>query len=255
MEKTQLGPQLRHLNPDPAGSGCVLAPKPATRIVLLRVTLGDAASSCLAFIRERRLGLSDEDREQFDRLLSEVRQGEPGALDRLVPLVYNELEGLARAQRLKWQGQVSVQTTSLLHEAYVRLAGQQSPNWKDRTHFMAVAATAMRQILIDHARRRNAKKRGGDQKQVNFDELEAFFSSPSQRLEARDAVLMVLDDCLAKLGEMNERSVRIVECRFFAGMTIAETAEALEISPATVNRSWNTARAWLYRELRDGLEA
>ena len=188
-------------------------------------------------------------------LLSRVRDGDSGALDRLIPLVYDELEELARVQRRRWHGSVSVHTGSLLNEAYIRLAGQESPQWRDRAHFMAVAATAMRQILIDHARRRGAKKRGGDRRKINFDELEGLIGSTSPELEIRDDVLLMLDECLARLAEENERHVQIVECRFFAGMTIPETAEALGVSPATVKRGWAVAQAWLYREMQGGGEA
>jgi RNA polymerase sigma factor (TIGR02999 family) len=193
------------------------------------------------------------DQEAFNDLLSRVQDGDREALNRLVPLVYEELQELARVQRRRWQGSLSVQTTSLLHEAYVRLAGQEAPRWTDRAHFMAVAATAMRQILIDHARRRSARKRGGDRKKVSLDEFEAILASASPSLEARDEVIVVLDECLAELRKVDARAVRIVECRFFAGMTIAEAAEALGVSPATVTRSWGTTRAWLYRELRTRL--
>jgi RNA polymerase sigma factor (TIGR02999 family) len=115
---------------------------------------------------------------------------------------------------------------------------------------MAVAATAMRQILIDHARRRGARKRGGDQHKVNFDELENLIGASAPQIDLRDDVLLLLDECLTRLAGENERHVQIVECRFFAGMTIPETAEALGVSPATVKRGWAVAQAWLYREMR-----
>jgi RNA polymerase sigma factor (TIGR02999 family) len=171
-------------------------------------------------------------------------------LDLLVPLVYDELEELARAQRRRWQGSVSVHTGSLLNEAYIRLAAQESPEWSNRAHFMAVAAMAMRQILIGHARRRTAKKRGGGRTPVPFEELEAVISSPEPRLEARDEVLILLDQSLTRLAKERPRAAQIVECRFFAGMTIPETAEALGISPATVKRGWAMAQAWLYEAMR-----
>lgn len=197
--------------------------------------------------------VSTPDHDDFTDLLSRVQEGDRQALNQLVPLVYEELAELARVQRRRWHGEISVQTTSLLHEAYLRLAGQEAPDWNDRAHFMAVAAMAMRQILIDHARRRNAPKRGGDRKKVSLDELEAILGSGSSSLEARDEVIVALDACLGRLNEIDERAVRIVECRFFAGMTIAETAEALGVSPVTITRSWSTTRAWLYRELRTEL--
>ena len=183
-------------------------------------------------------------------LLTRVRDGDSDALDRLIPLVYDELEELARVQRRRWHGSVSVHTGSLLNEAYIRLAGQESPQWRDRAHFMAVAATAMRQILIDHARRRGAQKRGGDRRKVHFDEIQNLIGSSAPEIEVRDDVLLMLDECLARLADESPRQVQIVECRFFAGMTIPETAEALGISPATVKRGWAVAQAWLYREMQ-----
>ncbi|MFV1987712.1 MAG: ECF-type sigma factor [Gemmatimonadota bacterium] len=194
--------------------------------------------------------MDSPDPVKVHELLTQVREGDREALDRLIPLVYDELEELARVQRRRWHGTISVHTGSLLNEAYMRLAGQESPQWRDRAHFMAVAATAMRQILIDHARSRGAKKRGGDQQKINFDELEGLMGAPSPQLELRDDVLLLLDDCLSRLGERNARHMQIVECRFFAGMTIPETAEALGVSPATVKRGWAVAQAWLYREMR-----
>lgn len=199
---------------------------------------------------EGRGPLTPTDPAEVNELLARMRDGDEEALNRLVPLVFDELEELARAQRRRWHGNVSVHTASLLNEAYMRLAGQEAPQWRDRAHFMAVAATAMRQILIDHARRRGARKRGGDRQKVAFEDLENVLGSPSPELDVRDEALILLDDCLARLGEQSPRQVKIVECRFFAGMTIPETAEALGISPATVKRGWAVAQAWLYREMR-----
>lgn len=198
--------------------------------------------------------MSTPEERAFEELLGRVRDGDSEALNELVPLVYGELQELARGQRRRWRGGTPMQTTSLLHEAYMRLAGQEEPEWRDRAHFMAVAATAMRQILIDHARRRSAKKRGGDLRRVDIHEIESLLASPSRELEARDEVLLVLDEALGRLAEINERPVRILECRFFAGMTIPETAEALDVSPATISRGWSMARAWLYRELRGDVD-
>ncbi len=198
--------------------------------------------------------MSTPGQEAFERLLRRVRDGDGDALNELVPLVYGELQEVARAQRRRWRGGAPIQTTSLLHEAYIRLAGQEEPDWQNRAHFLAVAATAMRQILIDHARRRSAKKRGGDRTKIDFDEIEALIASPGQELEARDEALLLLDDAMKRLADVSERPVRILECRFFAGMTIPETAEALGTSPSTVSRGWHMARTWLYRDLRDAVE-
>jgi len=203
---------------------------------------------------QERKRLASSDLSQVHELLARVRDGDGEALNLLVPLVFDELEELARAQRRRWHGNVSVHTASLLNEAYLRLAGQESPQWRDRAHFMAVAATAMRQILIDHARRRGAKKRGGDQTKVTFEEIEEVIGAPTAQLEVRDEILLILDDCLTRLARRQPRQAQIVECRFFAGMTIPETAEAIGISPATVKRGWAVAQAWLYREMQGSRE-
>lgn len=145
---------------------------------------------------------------------------------------------------------MSLNTTGLLHEAYVKMAAQRSPDWRDRSHFMAVACTAMRQVLIDHARRRKAQKRGGGVRNVTFDDIEKLLASSEPGADAHDDALLMLDGCLRGLAERNPRQARVVECRFFGGMTIPEAAEALDISPATVKRDWALAQAWLYREMQ-----
>lgn len=182
-------------------------------------------------------------------LLESARSGDEDAVRQLVPILYQELHSLARVQRAKWRGDLSLNTTGLLHEAYFKIAGQRSPDWRDRSHFMAVACTAMRQVLIDHARRRRAKKRGGGVPNVTFDDLEKLLASDDPRTEAEDDALLLLDHCLDRLAERSSRQARVVECRFFGGLTIPETAEALNISPATVKRDWSMAQAWLYREV------
>jgi len=145
---------------------------------------------------------------------------------------------------------VSLNTTALLHEAYVKIAVQRAPDWRDRSHFMAVACMAMRQVLIDHARRRRAKKRGGGLRNVTFDDMEKLLASSDPRDETQDDALLLLDECLGRLAERSPRQARVVECRFFGGLTIPETGEALDISPATVKRDWAMAQAWLYREIK-----
>lgn len=169
----------------------------------------------------------------------------------LIPMLYQELHSLARAQRSRWHGDMSLNTTGLLHEAYLKIAGQDSPDWRDRSHFMAVACTAMRQVLIDHARKRQAKKRGGGVANVTFDDIEKLLAS-DRRTDSEDGALLMLDDCLTALAERSARQARVVECRFFGGLTIPETAEAMDISPATVKRDWALAQAWLHRELQGG---
>lgn len=184
------------------------------------------------------------------RLLARVREGDDAAFDDLLPLVYDEMRELARAQRRRWEGDETLDTTALVHEAYLRLVDQSAPGWKDRAHFLAVASRAMRHILIDYARRRQAGKRGGDRRRLSLEEIETSLASDQDPADARDEALMALEGALESLEEEDERQSRIVECRFFGGMTIRETAEALGISHATVERGWSAARAWLYRELR-----
>jgi RNA polymerase sigma factor (TIGR02999 family) len=186
------------------------------------------------------------------RRMARIRSGDAAAVDELFALVYDELRGLARAQRRRWEGDHTLNTTVLVHEAYLRLVDQTSPEWRDRAHFMAVAARAMRHILIDYARQRQAQKRGGARERLSLDEIESSLAGGDPS-EARDEALLALDASLERLARESERQSRIVECRFFGGMTIEETAEAVGVSPATVKRAWTAAQAWLYRDLRAAL--
>ena len=186
-------------------------------------------------------------------LLDELRAGNQAAFGELLPLVYDELHRLAERQRRRWTGNETLDTTALVHEAWLRLAGQSAPEWRSHAHFLAVAATAMRQILIDYARRQCAARRGGRRPHVPLHEVEAALQAdPSAG--AGDEILVALDESLGRLKERNERQMRIVECRFFGGMSVEETAEALHISPATVKRGWAMAQAWLYRDLKKVVE-
>lgn len=188
------------------------------------------------------------------RLLRRFSDGDREAFDELVPLVYEELRELARAQRRRRDAAATLNTTALVHEAYLKLVGQEDPEWRDRTHFRAVAATAIRHILIDYARRAKAAKRGGERDRLSLQEVErSLASSGEQVLADEPELLVVLDEALARLAGRSQRQVRIVECRFFAGMTVRETAEALGVSPATVKRGWSMARAWLHREMERAL--
>lgn len=191
------------------------------------------------------------DHETTD-LLARVRAQEPDALDRLFSMVYEELRSLARAQRRRWEGDHTLNTTALVNEAYLRLVDQESPEWRDRAHFLSLAARAMRHILIDYARRRQAQKRGGGAQRFSFHQIEAGLAGDDPGTVADDA-LLALDQSLARLSSISGRQARIVECRFFGGMTVPETAEALGISSATVKRGWAAAKAWLYRDLRQTL--
>lgn len=193
--------------------------------------------------------MTGPDPEYVQDLLARMREGDEGALDELVPLVFAELRELARVQRRRWQGRISLDTTALVNEAYIKLAGQDAPSWQDKAHFMAVAATAMRQILIDHSRRRRAAKRGGGQVPASFDDFASSLAAPDS-IDAQAETLLLLEECLKKLAIRHDRQMRVVECRFFGGMTHRETAAALDVSEATVKRDWAMARTWLYREMK-----
>jgi RNA polymerase sigma factor (TIGR02999 family) len=183
-------------------------------------------------------------------LLRQVRADGRAALDRLFPIVYADLRQLAGARRRRWHGDETLNTTALVHEAYLRLAQQSGPDWRDRAHFFAVASQAMRHVLVDYARRRRTAKRGGEWQRLTLDELESALTGGPDPDAAREYALLALEGALGRLERHNSRHVRIVECRFFGGMTIPETAEALGISASTVTRGWAAAQAWLYRELR-----
>ena len=194
------------------------------------------------------------DQETVTRLLQALRAGKrEAAFDELFALVYRQLHQLAERQRQRWEGDDTLNTTALVHEAYLRLADQSTPQWQNRSHFMAVAATAMRQILLDYAKRKRAAKRGGQHPHVPLHEIEAALQGPGGPGAARSEALIALEESLQRLERHNRRQSQIVECRFFGGMTIRDTAEALGISPASVKRGWTMAQAWLYRDLRQAL--
>src|SRR5215472_8343756 len=174
-------------------------------------------------------------------LLVRWRGGDRAALDSLIPLLYRELRKLARAYLRRERPDHTLQSAALVHEAYVRLAGD-SPNCQNRSHFFGVAARLMREILVDHARHRAAAKRGAGVSDLTLNEA---LSIP----ERQNVDLILLDDALRRLALLDERQCRIVELRFFAGLSIEDTSEALGISAATVSREWMTARVWLRHEL------
>src|SRR5947208_1184669 len=178
-----------------------------------------------------------EPREAVTALLLEWRQGDKDALDRLMPLVYEEIRLVART-RLKADRRHSLQTTALVHEAYVRLVDLNRMTIHSRTHFFAVAARLMRQILVDHARKRLAEKRGGGVTIVGLDDV-----SPAAKPTPID--VLALDEALDHLTSVDARLCRVVELKFFAGLNIDETADALDVSTATVERDWVVAKAWL----------
>ena len=179
---------------------------------------------------------------EVTELLRRWSGGDVAARESLVPLVYDELRRLARYYLASQRSGHTLQSTAIVHEAYLRLAGRDNVHWENRSHFFAVAAQLMRRILVDHARKRNAAKRGGAQLTLLVDEA----VEPSSQ---RELDLVALDDALKALAELDARQSRIVELRFFGGLSIEDTSRLLEISPATVKREWSTARAWLYEEI------
>lgn len=184
-----------------------------------------------------------EMQEDVTRLLREWGNGDPRALDRLTPLVYGELKRLAGRYLRRERPDHTLQSTALVHEAYLRLIDQHSVQWQNRAHFFGVAAQLIRRILVDYARNRNAAKRGAGACKLSLDDV---IEPP--RIE-RGLDLVALDDSLEALTRIDPQQSRIVELRFFAGLSIEETAEVLRISPATVKRDWTAAKAWLYRDL------
>jgi RNA polymerase sigma factor (TIGR02999 family) len=187
--------------------------------------------------------------EDVSRLLDELEQGREQAFDELFSLLYDELRALARGQRRKWAGRETLNTTALVHEAYLKLAAQPSTTWKSKAHFLAAAAKAIRHIMLNYARDQQALKRGGGWQRTSMDPAELRANGDAEGVIAKPEVLISLDDALRRLAGVSERLSRIVECRFFGGMSIEQTAGALNLSTATVTRGWATAQAWLYREL------
>ncbi len=184
-----------------------------------------------------------DDRGELTELLEVWRGGDPEALARLMPLVYGQLRRLAQSYLLKERSDHTLQATALVHEAYLRLADKRRPRWRDREHFFAVAALIMRRILVDHARRRGRLRHGGCTVRVALDPDVAW-------ADAGSVDLLDLDQALNRLAALDGRRARLVELRFFAGLTLEETARVLGVGPATVVRDWRLARAWLYRALR-----
>lgn len=197
--------------------------------------------------------MSDIDQQTVTRLLDELRSGNRQAFSELLPRVYDELHRLAQRQTRQWEGNETLNPTALVHEAYLRLVEQSAPQWLSHPHFLAVASTAMRQIILDYAKRSRAAKRGGGRTPVPLHEVESALRATGDWSESGSAALIALDESLRRLEKHDRRQSRIVECRFFGGMTIEDTAEALGISPATVSRGWAMAQAWLYRDLKQAL--
>ena len=181
---------------------------------------------------------------QITRLLHDWQDGSRDAFERLIPLVYDELHALAARQLAREWRHDRMQTTIVVHEAYLKLFGQREIDWQNRGHFFAIAAHLMRRILVDHARHGLRQKRGGSEAAVPLDEA---LAAPDRPVDAVDA--LDLDRALRKLELLDPDQARIIELRFFGGLTVEETAAALGVSPATIKREWAVAKAWLHREL------
>lgn len=169
--------------------------------------------------------------------------GDRAGLDRLYQSLYDELKRIAHQQRNKWNGQATLNTSVLVNEAYLKLAKLEKPQWRELDHFFAVAATAIRQILINYAEAQSAKKRGGDQVRVTLDDIDL-------RIDMTFDELLAMEQALDRLRQQDERKARVLESRLFLGMSVADTAALLKISAATVKREWKFATTWLYRELK-----
>jgi RNA polymerase sigma factor (TIGR02999 family) len=180
---------------------------------------------------------------QITALIAGLQDGEPEAWDRLLPHVYDELRRIAHAQLRRQRRGHTLNTTALVHEAYFKLVDQTRVPYAERVHFFGIAARAMRQVLIDHARRHATTKRGGGWQRISLDDAQI-------SIEERADMLVALDEALTRLSVLNERLGRVVECRFFGGMTEEETAAALGVTDRTVRRDWTKARLWLYSELQ-----
>jgi RNA polymerase sigma factor (TIGR02999 family) len=185
---------------------------------------------------------ADDSRAAVTDLLAAWRTGNEQALHQLMPLVYDELRRIARRHLRRERAGLTIQATALVNEAYVRLLDAQRVQWRDRAHFFAMASRLMRRVLVDHARARLAAKRGGGGTRVTLDDVPEPASDPAPDL-------LALDDALETLATVDARKARVVELRVFGGLTVEETATALDISPDTVGRDWNFAKSWLRREL------
>jgi RNA polymerase sigma factor (TIGR02999 family) len=180
---------------------------------------------------------------QVTHLLAEVREGNERARAELIALIYDELHRMAARYMRSERTNHTLQATALVHEAYLQLSQQQDAIWQNRAHFLAVAATTMRSILIDYARARSADKRGGGQPKLSLEESLVFAQS-------RSAALLALDEALEKLAEFAPRESRVVELRYFGGLSVEDVAEVLQVSPKTVKRDWRRAKDWLHGQIR-----
>ena len=188
--------------------------------------------------------MGHESAGEITQLLQGWRSGDRKALDALLPVVYKELQRLAHFQLRKERPDHTLQSAALVNEAYLRLVGLNAPQWEGRSHFFAIAAQQMRQILVDYARRHRAGKRGGAAETLSLDD-----SGLLEPGKGRDVDVVALDDALKTLAKIDPRKAQVVELRFFGGLNFDETAEVLKVSAITVARDWSTARAWLHREM------
>ncbi len=179
---------------------------------------------------------------EITRYLQDWRNGNASALDEVLPIVYSELRKIARRYRSKERGEHTLQTTEIINEAYLKLLNQSENDWQDRAHFFAVASRVMRNLLVDYARTKNYQKRGSGAEKVSLEDVALFASEP-------DAQILALDEALKNLAIFDERKSRIVELRYFGGLSALETAEVLGVSEITVKREWLKAKAWLYNEI------
>ena len=188
--------------------------------------------------------MANDSAGEITQLLHGWRDGDRKALDTLLPIVYRELHRLAHFQLRQERPDHTLQSSALVNEAYLRLVGLNTPRWEGRSHFFAIAAQQMRQILVDHARRHRAGKRGGGVETLSLDDSAMLSPVRSKSLD-----VVALDDALKALAQIDERKAQVVELRFFGGLSFEETAEVLKVSAVTVSRDWSTARAWLHREM------
>jgi RNA polymerase sigma factor (TIGR02999 family) len=193
----------------------------------------------------------DQTQETVARLLKEMGSGDGRAVDQLFAILYDELKELAGRHRRRWHGNHTLNTTVLVHEAYLKLVGQTRIEVDNQAHFRALGARAMRQILCNYARDQQAHKRGGPHQPLPLDELWTL-ADPAQLSEAHSDNLVALDEALFRLEQINPRQATAVECRFFGGLTVEETAAAIGASTRTVKRDWAMAQAWLHREMEAG---
>ena len=197
--------------------------------------------------------MADQQEQEITDALSALRRGAPEAMGQLMPLVYRKLKRIAHRQLGAEAGGHTLSTTAVVHEAYIRLAGQANAQWVDRGQFFAIAARTMRRILIDYARQHQAARRGGQGRSAVALEFLEYGDSQAISIPERAESLIALDEALDSLRRMDERLASVVECRFFAGLSEVETSEALGISQRTVSRDWRMARAWLHEALRNDI--